>query len=240
MTIQSFVIILLFPIVPLSIGITGAYIILNIYCKFDNEFAEEYHKIFKKKSKINDVNTSVIDSKTRETQFSHFDTSKVTDISGMIRHCERLSIPDTLADAKVYADMSSFDASKANDIQTLSYSYFKAPNMTSHNKLKYDSYENWIKYNPILLKGEVAIESDNNITRIKVGDGITHYIDLPYIKLDINNLNDIEDLIDTKSYDNITSNILTANEVKYLMEGSTGVSGTWSHAEGYYRHNKEE
>lgn len=37
---------------------------------------------------------------------------------------------------------------------------------------------NWTSLNPILLKGEIAFESDSS--RFKIGDGITAWNDLPY------------------------------------------------------------
>ena len=77
-------------------------------------------------------------------------------------------------------------------------------NLNTRIALKYDSYANWQEYNPILLKGEIAIAelpvSENkpgvgvpnadgstpaiqnapNIL-IKVGDGINHYNDLKFV-----------------------------------------------------------
>lgn len=77
-------------------------------------------------------------------------------------------------------------------------------NLNTRIALKYDSYENWQEYNPILLKGEIAIAelpvSENkpgagepnaagstpaiqnapNIL-IKVGDGTNHYNDLKFV-----------------------------------------------------------
>ena len=79
-----------------------------------------------------------------------------------------------------------------------------AKNLNTRIALKYDSYENWTQYNPILLKGEIAIAelpvSENkagvgepnaegstpaiqnapNIL-IKVGDGTNHYNDLKFV-----------------------------------------------------------
>lgn len=77
-------------------------------------------------------------------------------------------------------------------------------NLNTRIALKYDSYENWTRHNPILLKGEIAIAelpvSENkpgvgepnangstpaiqnapNIL-IKVGDGTNHYNDLKFV-----------------------------------------------------------
>jgi glycerol-3-phosphate responsive antiterminator len=77
-------------------------------------------------------------------------------------------------------------------------------NLNTRIALKYDSYENWTRHNPILLKGELAIAhlpiSENkpgtgepnaegstpaiqNAPNIlfKVGDGVNHYNDLKFI-----------------------------------------------------------
>lgn len=68
-------------------------------------------------------------------------------------------------------------------------------------QLKRDKTQNWYSVNPILLDGEMAIEQiDDNKVKIKVGDGNTKYIDLPYFAdtisyLDIINkpfINDVE------------------------------------------------
>lgn len=78
-----------------------------------------------------------------------------------------------------------------------------AKNLNTRIALKYDSYENWQTYNPILLKGEVAIatlpegnsagagepnapgstpaiQNTPNLL-IKVGDGTNHYNDLKFV-----------------------------------------------------------
>ena len=73
-----------------------------------------------------------------------------------------------------------------------------AKNLNTRVALKYDSYVNWQTYNPILLKGELAIahlpENSNSDASgnnpaiqntpnllIKVGDGINHYNDLKFV-----------------------------------------------------------
>ena len=43
---------------------------------------------------------------------------------------------------------------------------------------KYDTAENWSKNNPILLAGEIGIESNTNM--IKIGNGTSHWNDLTY------------------------------------------------------------
>lgn len=43
-----------------------------------------------------------------------------------------------------------------------------------------DTLVNWTSTNPVLLKGEIAIVFDNNNQLFKVGDGTSHFEDLPY------------------------------------------------------------
>ena len=50
--------------------------------------------------------------------------------------------------------------------------------LTVRIRQKYDTAENWSKNNPILLAGEIGIESNTN--RIKIGNGTSHWNDLTY------------------------------------------------------------
>lgn len=50
-------------------------------------------------------------------------------------------------------------------------------------KHKIDTSENWVQSNPVLLKGELAIESDTN--KMKIGDGSSTYSNLPYFGGDV-------------------------------------------------------
>ena len=43
-----------------------------------------------------------------------------------------------------------------------------------------DTYDNWIKYNPVIGRGEIVVETDTVGTSMKIGDGITAYVDLIY------------------------------------------------------------
>ena len=54
--------------------------------------------------------------------------------------------------------------------------------MTVRIQLRHDTTENWEKANPILLKGEVGVETDRE-KRIKIGDGITEWVNLPYFDI---------------------------------------------------------
>lgn len=51
--------------------------------------------------------------------------------------------------------------------------------------LKGDTYEKWISRNPILRKNEPVIEWNGNTPKLKYGDGIHNYIDLPYSSSDV-------------------------------------------------------
>lgn len=48
-------------------------------------------------------------------------------------------------------------------------------------QLRYDTLINWDNANPILKKGEVGVANDNGQRKVKVGDGITNWSNLPYI-----------------------------------------------------------
>jgi len=47
-------------------------------------------------------------------------------------------------------------------------------------QLRNDTATNWASANPVLLAGEVGIETDSARNRIKIGDGTTAWNDLPY------------------------------------------------------------
>ena len=49
----------------------------------------------------------------------------------------------------------------------------------THIKIRRDTLSNWVKENPILLLGEFSLVTDLN--RIKAGNGVTKWNDLPYI-----------------------------------------------------------
>jgi hypothetical protein len=47
-------------------------------------------------------------------------------------------------------------------------------------QLRRDTDTNWSTANPVLLEGELGIEIDATRNRIKIGDGVTAWNDLPY------------------------------------------------------------
>lgn len=54
-------------------------------------------------------------------------------------------------------------------------------NNDGRNIHRYDTKDNWLKYNPILAKGELVFEDDNGTIKQKVGNGINNYKLLSYI-----------------------------------------------------------
>lgn len=55
-------------------------------------------------------------------------------------------------------------------------------NVKSRIKNKRDLVANWEENNPILLDGElIIVEALNGELRFKIGDGVTNYIDLPFM-----------------------------------------------------------
>lgn len=50
-------------------------------------------------------------------------------------------------------------------------------------KQQINTTEYWEEYNPVLLNGELGIEKYRNTFKIKIGDGVNHWNDLPYLVL---------------------------------------------------------
>ena len=69
-------------------------------------------------------------------------------------------------------------------------------------QLRYDSYDNWININPILLKGELGCaQHTDGITELRIGDGETPFSKLP--KFLSNFKTNKEDKIDYIDFDKI-------------------------------------
>ena len=55
-------------------------------------------------------------------------------------------------------------------------------NVNAKLKIEYESESDYLQSNPILFEHELIVVMDaNGNLRCKVGDGVTHYADLPYI-----------------------------------------------------------
>ena len=61
-------------------------------------------------------------------------------------------------------------------------------------QLKRDTFENWNSCEQPLLSGEFSYDIDNN--KIKIGDGITLWKDLPYVNVDLSDIINVNDLSD--------------------------------------------
>lgn len=91
------------------------------------------------------------------------------------------------------------------------------------NEIRYDTKENWELYNPILEKGELAVEKIGDIYLIKCGDGVNAWNNLPYVSS--NKFNTLEQIgiITGKETLNLISQKLPINsEISYTVTPSTG------------------
>ena len=91
---------------------------------------------------------------------------------------------------------------------------------------RYDTKANWTTANPILNKGEIVIEVDGSVCRLKCGNGTSNYNDLDYItaEADVYTGDDIGDVTYT------IAPTIPAN--KHALDGSSNLrenyAGLWS------------
>ena len=83
-------------------------------------------------------------------------------------------------------------------------------------QLRHDTSTNWTTYNPVLLEGEVGVETDTN--KMKIGDGSTAWNSLPYYVPNQRNIGEI-----------IQSTIPLADAGLHLLDG-TLISGSGSYS----------
>jgi len=92
-----------------------------------------------------------------------------------------------------------------------------------------DTKENWLKYDPVLAAGEIAIETDTY--RAKVGDGQKKWSELPYItdgfednpeeylnKLSITNITYEQDLVKEITFENGAKELFTYDTNNILQK----------------------
>lgn len=80
-------------------------------------------------------------------------------------------------------------------------------------KLKRGLAEKWIELNPVLKQGELGVELDTG--QIKVGDGLTHWKNLPYAGSGMMALqNHIDSLLPHPVYDDGPSLVLLYENAK--------------------------
>ena len=85
-------------------------------------------------------------------------------------------------------------------------------------KNKHDTHVNFTANNPVLLDGEIIfVTGDNEEIQIKIGDGITPYIDLPFMKLKSLELTGIP-TTPTPSLDQSDTQIANTEFVKNTLE----------------------
>jgi len=51
--------------------------------------------------------------------------------------------------------------------------------MANRLQMRRDTAANWTSYNPLLMEGEIGIETDTG--KIKVGNGTSNWSSLPYV-----------------------------------------------------------
>ena len=58
----------------------------------------------------------------------------------------------------------------------------QCPTVAKRVQLRHDTAANWSSANPLLLAGEIGVETNTN--RMKIGDGSHRWVDLPYFPPD--------------------------------------------------------
>ena len=112
--------------------------------------------------------------------------------------------------------------------------------LTVRIRQKYDTAENWSKNNPILLAGEIGIESNTN--RIKIGNGTSHWNDLTYAgggggeggsvivdtTLSTESLNPVANRVITEKLDQIQAMLRSLDERKVESDADFILNGTYT------------
>ena len=112
--------------------------------------------------------------------------------------------------------------------------------LTVRIRQKYDTAENWSKNNPILLAGEIGIESNTN--RIKIGNGTSHWDDLTYAgggggeggsvivdtTLSTESLNPVANRVITEKLDQIQAILRSLDERNVESDADFILNGTYT------------
>lgn len=94
-------------------------------------------------------------------------------------------------------------------------------------KMKRDTSSNWTKNNPVILNGEmILVDTDNGELRLKIGDGIKNYIQLPFNDEALRNLiqnsyNKDESFTIILQSTGWAGNAQTISNVKFNVNGAT-------------------
>ena len=54
--------------------------------------------------------------------------------------------------------------------------------MANRIQFRKDTSSRWAEVNPILMEGEIAIETDTH--KMKIGDGVNSYVNLSYLRVE--------------------------------------------------------
>lgn len=91
-----------------------------------------------------------------------------------------------------------------------------------------DTRANWLLSNPILSLGEIGVETDTY--KIKVGNGVNKYSDLPYFGVSMSEVDELlSDKVNTSQIKNnltetVSGNVLDATQGKVLWDKCTELS----------------
>lgn len=96
-----------------------------------------------------------------------------------------------------------------------------------------DTSTNWSTANPVLLSGEIGVVKDDNIYRMKVGDGTTAWESLPFITQGNSNLKLDFSIAKSASSTTINNSQITVNHVVSEIIFTSGrnyitSNGTWT------------
>ena len=101
-----------------------------------------------------------------------------------------------------------------------------------------DTAANWKANNPVVGKGEFAIESDT--VKFKIGDGTTKYNSLKYATYDDTNAKEcIETMIPSRFGNGVCADISNGYSSNNTADGDFAhAEGTSTTASGYYSHTE--
>ena len=96
-----------------------------------------------------------------------------------------------------------------------------------------DTSANWSTANPVLLSGEIGVVKDDDIYRIKVGDGSTAWSSLPFVTQGGSNLKLDFSIAKSASSVTISNSQITTNHVVSEIIFTSGrnyitSNGTWT------------
>lgn len=97
--------------------------------------------------------------------------------------------------------------------------------LTSRIIIRNDTLANWTSTNPVLLKGEMGVETDTQ--KFKFGDGVTAYLSLPYASAQAAVVASSAPTATNYSYDIGTVWVNTTTDKAYLLYDNTVSAAIW-------------